>query len=84
MGSSVATPGCFAPLHLRDGDARLPARVRILPQPSYSPELNPCDQAWDMVKVEVSNHCFATINKLRDALLPSLKSFLESADTVLS
>jgi transposase len=73
-----------AGFHLREGDPRLPARVRIVPLPPYSPELNPCEQAWDMVKDEVSNHCFATINKLRDALLPGLKRFWESADTVLS
>ena len=58
--------------------------MRIVPLPPYSPELNPCEQAWDMVKDEVSNHGFATINKLRDALLPALKRFWDSADTVLS
>ena len=55
-----------ARLHLRYGDERLPARVRLVPLPPYSPELNPCEQAWDVFKEEVSNHCFATIKKLRD------------------
>ena len=30
--------------HLRDGAPRLPARVRIVDLPPYSPELNPCEQ----------------------------------------
>ena len=70
--------------HLRDRDKRLPARVRIVPLPSYSPELNPCEQAWDVIKDEISSHCYGTIDKLRDALLPGLKRFWENADTVIS
>lgn len=72
-----------AGFHLRDGDSRLPARVRIVPLPPYSPELNPCEQAWDVIKDEVSNHCHRSINKLRDALLPSLKRFWDDTDAVL-
>jgi hypothetical protein len=37
-----------AGFHLRDGDARLPARVRIIDLPPYCPELNPCEQLWDL------------------------------------
>jgi transposase len=51
--------------------------VRIVPLPRYSPELNPCEQAWDVIKDEVSNHCHQSIDKLRDALRPSLKRFWE-------
>ena len=69
---------------LRDGDARLPARVRIVPLPPCSPELNPCEQAWEVIKDEVSNHSCPNTDKLRDALLPTLKRFGESAHTVLS
>ena len=72
-----------AGFHLRDGDARLPERVRIVPLPPYSPELNPCEQAWDVIKDEVSNHCYRTISKLRDALLPPLQRFWDDADAVL-
>ena len=73
----------YARLHLRDGDQRLPERVRIVPLPPYSPELNPCEQAWDVIKDEVSNDCYRTINKLRDALLPGLKRFWDDAEAVL-
>ena len=72
-----------AGFHLRDGDARLPARVRIVALPPYSPELNPCEQAWDVIKDDLSNHCHSTISKLRQALLPSLKRFWEDANAVL-
>lgn len=72
-----------AGFHLRDGDERLPERVRIVPLPPYSPELNPCEQAWDVIKDEVSNQCYRSIDKLRDALLPSLKRFWQDAQAVL-
>lgn len=72
-----------AGFHLRDGDERLPERVRIVPLPPYSLELNPCEQAWDVIKDEVSNQCCRSIDKLRDALLPSLKRFWQDAQAVL-
>jgi hypothetical protein len=50
-----------AGFHLRDGDERLPERVRIVPLPPYSPELNPCEQAWDVIKDEVSNQCYRPV-----------------------
>ena len=43
----------------------------------------PCEQAWDMIKDEVSNHCYGSIDKLRDALLPRLKRFWDDAAVVL-
>ncbi len=42
-----------AGFHLRDGDPRLPDRVRIIDLPPYSPELNTCEQLWDMIKDEL-------------------------------
>jgi len=46
-----------AGFHLRDGDPRLPERVRIVALPPHSPERNRCEHAWDMIKDEVSNQC---------------------------
>lgn len=73
-----------AGFHLRDGDARLPARVRIVPLPSYCPELNPCEQLWDVLKDEIANRVHASIEALRDALLPGLKRYWQDATRVLS
>ncbi len=73
-----------AGFHLRDGDPRLPQRVRIVDLPPYSPELNPCEQLWDVVKDETANRVFATVAMLRDALLPPLRRFWEDSRAVLS
>lgn len=72
-----------AGFHLREGDPRLPARVRIIDLPPYSPELNPCEQLWDMVKDQIGNRVFATIQELRAATLPALTRFWNDPASVL-
>ena len=72
-----------AGFHLRDGDPRLPSRVRIIDLPPYSPELNPCEQLWDIVKDDIGNRVFQTIEALRDATLPTLQRYWNDASAVL-
>lgn len=72
-----------AGFHLRDGDKRLPARVRIIDLPPYSPELNPCEQLWDIIKDEIGNRVFATIEDLRRATLPALERYWSDPARVL-
>jgi transposase len=40
--------------------------VRIIDLPPYSPELNPCEQLWDIVVNDIGNRVFETIEALRD------------------
>lgn len=72
-----------AGFHLRDGDPRLPANVRIIDLPPYSPEHNPCEQLWDLIKDELGNRVFATIEALREALHPILRRWWEDSRRVL-
>jgi transposase len=72
-----------AGFHLRDGDARLPARVRIIDLPPYTPELNPCEQLWDLVKDELANRIYATITTLRAAMQATLRRFWDDPGAVL-
>jgi transposase len=73
-----------AGFHLRDKDPRLPARVRIIDLPPYSPELNPCEQLWDVIKDQTSNRIYETIDHLRQALGDALHRFWDDAQAVLS
>jgi transposase len=75
-----------AGFHLREGDARLPEGVHIVPLPPYSSELNPCEQLWDVLKdIEgFSNRLFESIENLRKALRPGLQRFWDDAQAVLS
>lgn len=71
-----------AGFHLRDGDPRLPQRVRIVDLPPYCPELNPCEQLWDVVKDETCNQIHATLTALRQAMRPVLQRSWEDAQSV--
>ncbi len=73
-----------AGFHLRDGDPRLPAQVRVIDLPPYCPELNPCEQLWDILKDDIANQVFPSIQKLRAGMKDTLRRFWESASTVLS
>lgn len=72
-----------AGFHLRDGDPRLPERVRIIDLPPYNPELNPCEQLWDIVKDDLGNQVWDTIEALREAMLPTLRRYWDDAAAVL-
>lgn len=72
-----------AGFHLREGDVRLPERVRIVDLPPYSPELNPCEQMWDIVKDETCNQVFTSVTALRDRMRPTLQGYWEDAQCVL-
>ena len=72
-----------AGFHLRDGDPRLPERVRIVDLPPYSPELNPCEQLWDIVKDDTANKVYASIEALRTQIQGTLRRYWEDAKSVL-
>lgn len=73
-----------AGFHLRDEDPRLPAKVRIVDLPPYSPELNPCEQLWDQIKDRLGNRIYGTIEELRDATVPILRHWWGNPQSVLS
>jgi transposase len=72
-----------AGFHLRDGDPRLPAQVRVVDLPPYSPELNACEQLWDIVKDDTCNRVFEKVSALRTQIGATLRRYWEDAKTVL-
>jgi transposase len=73
-----------AGFHLRDGDARLPARVRIIELPPYTPELNPCEQLWDLLKDDIANRVYASVARLRAAMKAPMQRYWDDPKAVLS
>ena len=57
-----------AGFHLRTGDARLPANLRLLPLPPYSPELNPVERFGGLLQAGVANRLYPTLRHLEDHL----------------
>ena len=51
--------------------------------PPYNPELNPCEQLWDIIKDEIGNRVFETVEELREATLPALQRYWDDAAVVL-
>ncbi|MCA1600546.1 MAG: transposase [Acidobacteria bacterium] len=52
-----------APAH-RANDLRVPERVTIVPLPAYTPELNPAERLWPLVKEGVANRAHDTLAAL--------------------
>jgi transposase len=71
-----------AGFHLREGDARLPANVRVVPLPPYSPELNPVEKLGDLVKDAICNRLFTALRPLEDAILAELEPLRQSGARV--
>lgn len=72
-----------AGFHLRDGDPRLPGRMRIVNLPPYSPELNPCEQMWDVIKDDTCNQVHRTVTALRERIGVTLRRYWEDAESIL-
>jgi transposase len=53
-----------AGFHLKPTDARLPANVRLLPLPPYSPELNPVERLGGLIKARICNRLYPTLKRL--------------------
>lgn len=73
-----------AGFHPRQGSERLPARVHVLSLPAHSPQLNPPERLWDIVKDSICNRAYESMEALEDAMTPVLRSYWESSQKVLS
>ena len=71
-----------AGFHLKPDDARVPANMRLLPLPPYSPELNPVERLGDLVKDNICNQLFDKLPALERAILAELAPLRESGQRV--
>jgi len=73
-----------AGFHLRPGDEQVPANVRLLPLPPYSPELNPAERVGDLIKDATGNRVFKTLPELEAAIETEIKPLWSSPQRVRS
>ena len=73
-----------AGFHHRDGAAALPGNVRIINLPPSSPELNPVEKLWDIVRDGICNQVFAELADLQRALTEQLRRFWHDARAVFN
>ena len=49
----------------------------------HNPELNPCEQLWDIIKDKIGNRIIDTVEDLREATLPALRRYWNDTAAVL-
>jgi transposase len=64
----------------QDNEALIPSNVRILTLPPYSPELNPIEKLWDVVKDTICTINWESLDQLEAKMTTTLKSLWESAE----
>ena len=73
-----------AGFHHYDGDPEIPENIRLLRLPGYSPELNPIEKLWDIVKDGICNRVFEDLEEIEEALTEQLRKYWEDPGRVRS
>ena len=64
-------------------DLIIPENIRLIPQPAYSPELNPVEHIWEELREKAfSNRVFVSLDAVIDTLCDQLRQ-LEDNSTLL-
>ena len=64
-----------AGFHLPEGHELLPENVRVITLPAYSPELNPIEGLWDIIKDRICNRVWAALESLQEAITMVLREY---------
>jgi transposase len=74
--------GDGAGFHHKKNEGALPEKVRIITLPAYSPELNPVEKLWDIVKDGICNRDWADLDELEEKITERIKPYWEDARRV--
>ena len=61
----------------QDNESLIPSNVKILTLPPYSPELNPIEKLWDVVKDTVCSINWKSLDQLEEQITTTLKALWE-------
>jgi len=67
--------------HKKDEDP-LPENIKIITLPAYSPELNPVEKLWDIVKDGICNRDWKDLDELEEKITERIKPYWEDAKRV--
>lgn len=63
----------------------VPANMRLIPLPPWSPQLNPVEHLWDEVREKVfANRWFETMDQLEEQLVAGLAALEAKAQSLIS
>ena len=71
-----------AGFHQRDTAADLPENVRLILLPPYSPELNPVEKLWDIVKDSFCNKIYDNLEEAQENITSTLRQYWSDARAV--
>ena len=74
--------GDGAGFHHRQSEEGLPLNVKIITLPAYSPELNPVEKLWDIVKDGICNRDWTDLDELEEEIIKRIKPSWEDAKRV--
>ena len=64
---------------------QIPENIRLLPQPPYSPELNPVEHVWEYLREKATpNKAFKSLDQLQDALCRYLRELEDAPEKLRS
>lgn len=61
---------------------KVPDDIILLPIPSHTPELQPAECVWPLVKECVANDSFADLDELENVVVPRCKWLIDNPDVV--
>ncbi|HVG20321.1 MAG TPA: transposase, partial [Blastocatellia bacterium] len=61
-----------------------PERITIVPLPAYTPELNPAENLWPLVKEGVANDCFKDLSALEKRVCAWTRKICEDRELISS
>ena len=73
-----------AGFHPETLEGELSESVRIVPFPAYSPDLNPIEPLWNVVKREISNKLWKTLEDMERCITKALKPYWKDVKQVWS
>lgn len=69
----------------RSKELRVPANIRLIEQPAYSPEVNPVEHLWeDLREKYLHNRLFSSLDSLIDVLCQGLNELTEDKERLRS
>lgn len=61
-------------------ELKIPENIKIFPIPPYSPELQPVESSWPLLKESVANRYFDDLDKLENVVVKRCKWILENPE----
>ena len=66
-------------------DLVIPENIRLIPQPAYSPELNPVEHIWEEIREKaISSRAFPSLDAVIDALCDQLRQLEDNSELLHS